>query len=150
MQKVIVVLVALFAAAQPLAAQSNTLIDTLLDAKEAAFGDAAYLVLSAARIIPENSTPSGAVWTLQARDLGVGGRSAAASITLGEYAFLIMKAFGMRGGIMYRIAPGPRYACRELAFLGVLEGNPAPNRRLGGPEAVRILSRLLEQRGAAP
>lgn len=150
MQKVTVVLMALLAAALPLAAQSNTIIDSLLGSGDAAFGDAACLVLSAARIIPESSTPAAAVWTLQARDLGVASRSAKDPMTLGEYAYLIMRAFDMRGGIMYRIAPGPRYACRELAFLGLLEGNTAPKRRLAGPEAVRIVSRLLEQRGAAP
>jgi hypothetical protein len=150
MQKVIVALMALFAAALPLEAQSNTVIDALLGSREAAFGDAAYLVLSAARIIPEKATPDDAVWTLQARNFGVAGRSAKEPITLGEYAFLLMKAFDIRGGILYRVFPGPRYACRELAFLGLLEGYTAPNRRLAGDEALRILGRLLEQRGATP
>jgi hypothetical protein len=150
MQKVIVALMALFAAALPLEAQSNTVIDALLGSREAAFGDAAYLVLSAAQIIPEKATPNDAVWTLQAKNMGIAVRSAKEPITLGEYAFLLMKAFDMRGGIMYRIAPGPRYACRELAFLGLLEGNTAPNRRLAGGEAVQILSRFLEQRRAEP
>ena len=149
MEKVIVFLLALFFAVLPLAAQSNTVIDTLLDARDAAFGDAAYLVLSAAKIVPEKATPKDAVWTLQARDWGVAGRSAKDPITLGEYAFLLMKAFDIRGGIMYRLFPGPRYACRELAFLGLLEGNTTPNRRLAGDEAVRVLSRFLERRSAS-
>ncbi len=148
MEKVIVSLLALFVAVLPLAAQSNTVIDTLLDSREAAFGDAVYLVLSAAKIVPEKATPNEAVWTLQARDWGVAGRSAKDPITLGEYAFLLMKAFDVQGGILYRMFPGPRYACRELAFLGLLEGNTAPHRRLAGGEAVQILSRFLEQRSA--
>jgi hypothetical protein len=149
MQKVVFPLLALFIAALPLEAQSNTVIDALLDSRDAAFGDAVYLVLSAAKIIPEKATPKDAVWTLQARDWGVAGRSAKEPIPLGEYAFLLMKAFDVRGGIMYRLFPGPRYACRELAFLGLLEGNTAPNRRLAGEEAVQILSRFLEQRNAS-
>ena len=150
MQKVVVVLMALFAAVLPLDAQSNTVIDALLDADPAAFGDAAYLVLSAAKVIPEKATPKDAVWTLQAGDWGIAGRSAKEPITVGEYAFLLVQAFAVRGGIMYRAFPGPRYACRELAFLGLLEGNTAPNRRLAGEEAVQILSRFLEQRRAEP
>lgn len=150
MQKVIVALMALFVVALPLEAQSNTVIDALLGAREAAFGDAVYLVLSAAKIIPEKATPNDAVWALQAKNMGVAGRSAKEPITLGEYAFLLMKAFKVRGGIMYRLFPGPRYACRELAFLGLLEGNTAPRRRLGGEEAVRIVSRFLEQRRTEP
>ncbi|OHD75348.1 MAG: hypothetical protein A2177_13885 [Spirochaetes bacterium RBG_13_68_11] len=150
MQKLAILLLALFAVVLPLEAQSNSVIDALLDSREAAFGDAVYLVLSAARIIPEKATPNDAVWTLQAKNLGVAGRSAKEPISLGEYAFLMMKAFDIRGGIMYRIAPGPRYACRELAFLGLLEGFTAPNRRLAGDEALRILGRFLEQRKATP
>jgi hypothetical protein len=150
MEKVIVSLLALFLAVLPLEAQSNTVIDALLAADSAAFGDAVYLVLSAARIIPEKAAPDDAVWTLQAKDWRVAGRSAKAPITIGEYAFLLMKAFDIRGGILYRLFPGPRYACRELAFLGLLEGSTATRRRLAGGEAVRILSRFLEQRRATP
>ena len=150
MQKVIIALMAMFAAVLPLEAQSNTVIDALLAADSAAFGDAVYLVLSAAKIIPETATPNDAVWTLQAKDWGVAGRSAKEPITIGEYASLLMKAFDIRGGILYRLIPGPRYACRELAFLGLLEGSTATRRRLAGGEAMRILSRVLEQRRAAP
>ena len=150
MQKVIVALMALFVVALPLEAQSNTVIDALLGSREAAFGDAVYLVLSAAKIVPEKATPNDAVWALQAKNMGIAGRSAKEPITLGEYAFLLMKAFDVRGGIMYRLFPGPRYACRELAFLGLLEGNMVPRRRLGGEEAVRIVSRFLEQRRTEP
>jgi len=150
MQKVVVVLMALFAAVLPLNAQSNTVIDALLDADPAAFGDAAYLVLSAAKVIPEKATPKEAVWALQAGDWHIEGRPAKESITVGEYSFLLMQAFDVRGGILYRLFPGPRYACRELAFLGLLEGSTAAGRRLSGGEAVRILSRFLERRGNAP
>jgi hypothetical protein len=77
------------------------------------------------------------------------GRSAEGPITLGEYAFVLMKAFDIRGGIFYSIFPGPRYACRELAFLGLLDGKASPNRRLAGDEAVRVLGKVLEYREAA-
>jgi hypothetical protein len=115
----------------------------------AAFGDAVYLALSAARIVPETATPDEAVAALAARKWGLSTRPAKGLITLGEYSFVLMKAFDIRGGVLYRIFPGPRYACRELAFLGMLEGTKGPNRRLAGAEAVRILGRVLEYRGAA-
>ena len=150
MQKVVVVLMALFAAIFPLNAQSNAVIDALLDADPAAFSDAAYLVLSAAKVLTEKATPKDTVWALQARDWGIAARPAKEPITVGEYASLLMQAFEVRGGILYRLFPGPRYACRELAFLGLLEGSTATGRRLSGGEAVRILSRFLERRGIAP
>ncbi len=112
MKKVVVRLVALLFSVLPLTAQSNTVIDALLDSREAAFGDAAYLALSAARIIPEKATPDDAVWALQARDLGVAGRSAKEPITLGEYSFLLMKVFGMRGE---RVFPTSSWTRMEYA-----------------------------------
>ena len=107
MEKLIVSLLALFVAVLLLEAQSNTVIDSLLGSREAAFGDAVYLVLSAAKIVPEKATPNDAVWALQARDWGVAGRSAKDPIDLGEYAFLLMRAFDVHGGIMYRLFPAP-------------------------------------------
>jgi len=147
--KALVPLLALFVAVLPLEAQSNTLIDALLDSPQAAFGDAVYLALSAAGIVPETATPDDAVTALLARNRRFSGRSAEGPITLGEYAFVLMKAFDIRGGILSSIFPGPRYACRELAFLGLLSGNASPNRRLAGEEAVRILGKVLEQWEAA-
>jgi hypothetical protein len=149
MGKALFPLLALFVAVLPLEAQSNTLIDALLDSPTASFGDAVYLALSAARIVPETATPDEAVKSLVDGNRRFSGRSAEGPITLGEYAFVLMKAFDIRGGIFYSIFPGPRYACRELAFLGLLDGKAGPNRRLAGDEAVRVLGKVLEYREAA-
>jgi hypothetical protein len=55
-----------------------------------------------------------------------------------------MQAFEIKGGVMYRIFPGPRYAGRELSYLGLIRGNGSPTRTFDGDEAIGILGRLLE------
>ena len=55
----------------------------------------------------------------------------------------------MHGGIMYSILPGPRYATRELAFLGIISGPAKPGMSLSGERALRILEQVLHRKEAA-
>ena len=51
-----------------------------------------------------------------------------------------MKAFGEKGGLMYRLVPGPRYAVRELAYQGLVHGKVHSGRFPSGQEVVQLLS----------
>ena len=64
--------------------------------------------------------------------------------TLGEVCFLIMETQGIKGGLFYALFPGPRYATRELASLGVLKGYTHPNRVVSGEEVMWILGAVLD------
>jgi hypothetical protein len=46
--------------------------------------------------------------------------------------------------MMYSIFPGPRYAFRELVFLGLLKENGGPYRRPNGYEVLKLISNLLD------
>jgi hypothetical protein len=128
------------------AAQSNQIVDRLLDEKQAAFGDAAYLVLAAAKLIPEEATTEEAVAAVAERKL-LPGRDPAAPITLGEVCYLIMETQGLGGGLFYSLFPGPRYAARELSSLRLIRGNAHPSRTLSGEEVMRLLESALERKG---
>jgi hypothetical protein len=54
-----------------------------------------------------------------------------------------MKSFGIKGGLMYRIFPNPRYACRELVRLRIVQGRTDPGGRLSGERFLRILGNTL-------
>jgi hypothetical protein len=58
-----------------------------------------------------------------------------------------MKAFDEKGGLMYRLFPGPRYAVRELAYLGLVHGKAHSGRFPSGQEVVQILSSYLDRKG---
>jgi hypothetical protein len=131
----------------PLTAQSNEFVDLLLDTPQASLGQAAYLVLTARGVLTEQASPEQAVEALARQGWKTPARQAAEPLTLGEYCYLLMQAYEVKGGLMYRIAPGPRYAARELAYRKLVRGKAYPNRSLSGQEALSILRGLLEWKG---
>lgn len=123
--------------------QSNTVLDTILSSKKATYGEAAYLALTATKRIPDSATLSLAAVELEAQKWGISFTTANEPVTLGDYCYIIMKAFDMKGGIMYHLFPGPRYAARQIAYLGLVPGNTSPYRPLSGREAVDIIGNVL-------
>lgn len=124
-------------------AQSNGVIDEFLGQEKADYSQAVYLVLAAADLISDTATPAEAVNTLAEKQWGLPSSDAPATITLGQYSYLLMRAFNIPGGLMYRLVPGPRYAVREVAYLGFVTDKPTPYRSLSGEEAMRILGAVL-------
>ncbi len=126
-------------------AQSNAVIDKLLNEKTADFGRSAYMVLSAASLVNESSDIPKALAVLQKEQWKVlSKKKQNDDITLGEYSYLIMKAFGIPGGIMYHLFSGPRYAVRELKYLGFIDKNMDPGKPISGDAVVRILGYVLD------
>lgn len=127
-------------------AQSNEFLDEILDQQEVWFGQALKLVFSGAGLLPEDVTEGRAIAYLEEQGWGLPDKQSTQTITLGEYSLVVMKALDLPGGIMYSIASVPRYAVRELDYLGFIDGSSAPGRALTGEEAVRVLGRALEWR----
>jgi hypothetical protein len=125
-------------------AQSNQVIDGLLEQEQAAFGRVLYLVQTAAGELDENVSPQQAAEQFDAAQWNVPGKSAEEPVTLGEYSQILMRALDIPGGIMYSMFPGPRYAAREIAYLGFVRGSGAPGRTVSGNEVMYILGRVLE------
>ena len=149
MRKSAVFVVLLVLAILPLSAQSNELLDQLLDQPQAHFGDVVYMTMAAAKLVPETATPQEAIQALQQQGWKIPVLPPDATIQLGTYSFLLMKAFKMTGGIMYSFFPGPRYACRELGYLKIIDSDVRTLRSVSGEEAVRILGKVMELQGGA-
>jgi hypothetical protein len=124
-------------AAGVLFAQTADDLETVLGARAVSYSQAARFVLDAAEILPEN------------RDALTAGNSIRAdnSISLGELSLLIMKSFGLKGGILYTLFPNPRYACRELVYLKIIQGRTDPGGTVDGWTFLHILDRTLAYRG---
>ncbi len=131
------------ASATNLFAQSNQTIDRLLSESPAAFGEAAYVILSAAGLVPESATAEDATAAVVERKLLAKTPSPTEPVTLGEVCLLIMETQGIKGGLFYTLFPGPRYATRELASLGLLKGFTHPQRVVSGEEVMWILGAVL-------
>lgn len=126
-------------------AQSNAVIDKLLNEKTADFGRSAYMVLSAASLMSDSSDISKTLGFLEKEQWkGLSKKKQNDNITLGEYSYLITKAFDIPGGIMYHLFPGPRYAVRELKYMGFVDNNSDPGALVSGDAVVRILGYVLD------
>jgi hypothetical protein len=67
--------------------------------------------------------------------------------TFGGLSFLVMKAFDIPGGLMYRLFPGPRYAYRELQYQGVIQGQQDSARKVSGFWLISLIGRTLDLTG---
>ena len=125
--------------------QSNSVIDTLLDEAEADLGNTAYMVFTGAGLLDEGADVSAGLKVLAEGSWSpLAGKGADASLTLGEYSFLITGAFNIKGGLMYRLFPEPRYAARELKYLGIIDRDADPSVPVSGEDVMRILGYVLE------
>jgi len=132
-----------------LMAQSNEVLDAVLGEATLSYGNAAYLVGTASGRLPETTTPADAGPRLEQERLGRPGLGPNDPVTLGDFSYMLTRAFGIQGGIMYRVLPSPRYATRELAYLGIISGPAKPGMSLSGERALRILEQILHRKEAA-
>jgi len=68
-------------------------------------------------------------------------------ITLGKLSFLIMRAFDLKGGIMYSLFPGPRYAYRSMVSRSYIQGTTDPAMTISGERFLVILGKVLDAEG---
>ena len=136
----------LIGATTTLGSQSNKFLDEFLETDIARFEDTVVLTLAAANRIPADAAPADAMAALPRRMRGVRTEDTSRPATLGEFCYLVMEAFEIPGGLMYFLFPGPRYAARELAYLGMLSGSTNPRRTVSGEEVLKVLGGALNWR----
>ena len=130
-----------------LTAQSNSVIDELLEKEKADWEQTAYMVLTAAELMDEDAEISKVFTYLEKEQLNPDSKNPEDFITLGEYSNMLMKAFNIPGGLMYKLFKGPRYAARELDYLKFIDNDKSPYRYISGEEVLRIMGRVLEWKG---
>jgi len=152
--KLYLILCLLFASAALLSAQTAAEMQTILNSPAVTYGQAALFVIasasdevSAGNEDGEQSTPG---QTQQnAFDLAVSRgwihqkAKLNEPIKLRELSFLIMKAFDMKGGLMYSIFPGPRYGYRSLVSRSVIRSGSDPGMTVSGDWFLLILGNVL-------
>lgn len=124
-------------------AQSNDVLDELLDQDPARFAHTAYVVLAAAEMIDENVSVSEAYQAYQALGWRLSAKSAEEPVSAGELSYMIMKSLDLRGGVMYSILPSPRYAYRELVYDGFLPARLSKQREVSGEQVLRYLGAVM-------
>jgi hypothetical protein len=131
--------------AVPAFAQTAAQMDALLDAPRVSFGQAAALMLPAAGLLSPEA--GGEAAFVHAKGWLPRRAERDSPIRMRELSYLIMRSFGLSGGFMYALFPGPRYAYRALAWRRLLPLNADPGRFLTGEELLYVTGRVLALAG---
>ncbi|MDR1505592.1 MAG: hypothetical protein LBI67_00665 [Treponema sp.] len=132
-----------------LEAQTAEELDRMLETQTVSAAQAARFVLGAAEKLPEylyGQAAEDAAWQMASENGWVSG-GPGDPLRLNGAAFLIMSAFGFRGGVMYSLFPGPRYAYRELVYKKMIQGRSAPDISFNGERLLQIIGRVLSYSG---
>jgi hypothetical protein len=125
--------------------QSAAELESLLETGEITCSQAAYLVLAAAEAPQAN--PEAAFAAAREKGWLPVKAESGDSITLSGLSLLMMKAFDLKGGLMYRFFPGGRYAYRTMTSRGFIEGRSYPTLKVSGEQFLQILGNILAERG---
>lgn len=126
-------------------AQTAEWMDSVLTSQEVSYAQAAAVILPAAGILDTEAGEAEAF--ARAREWLPRGARADAPISLGRLSYLVTRSFGLSGGFMYALFPGPRYAYRALAWRRLLPLRPDPGRKVSGGELFYITGRVLSYTG---
>jgi len=126
-------------------AQNAAELDVMLTSVTVSASSAARFVLGAADLLPpELSGPEAeeAAYEIAASKgwIRVPGDE---SITLIDTAFLIMKAFEIRGGLLYTLFGNPRYAFREMIYQKIITGHADGSMKVYGARFLQILDKTI-------
>ena len=64
-----------------------------------------------------------------------------------DAAFLIMKAFNLKGGVMYSLLGNPRYAYREMVYQKLIMGRTDQAMKVSGKKLLQILDKTIKYAG---
>ena len=136
-----------FLAALPvfLHAQTAQKIEDLLNSNALSYEQAAWLVLEAAEISGSRGISSQAdafSYAEQQQWLPKNVRSYDMA-RLDGVSLLIMQAFDIKGGLLYRFTKSPHYAYRELVYWNIIFGRIDPGMAVSGYEMLYTVNRVL-------
>jgi len=121
-------------------AQTAAELEAILETPAVSCAQAAKFVLSSATV---GNTASNDFVRAMESGWFPKGTVADENITLGKLSFLIMKAFDMKGGMMYSLLPGPRYAFRTMVSRSFIQGAADPSMTVSGERFLHILGKVL-------
>ena len=126
----------------PVHAQTAAEVESLLEQSFITCEQAAYFTLSTAMENPPQRNVSFAY--AQEQGWLPAKAEETSRIRAGELSLLVMKAFDLKGGLMYRITGSKRYAFRELKHKRIITGRVYPNQLVSGEQLFQILDEITE------
>jgi outer membrane protein OmpA-like peptidoglycan-associated protein len=127
--------------------QTAAEMDELLESREITWAQACRFALPAAGVLEENADASAAFALAQEKGWLPEGAASDGPVDIGEFSFLIIQSFAIKGSVLYALFPGPRYAYRQLDYLGLIPGPRDPALKVSGERFLQILGGVLNYRG---
>jgi len=121
--------------------QTAERIERLLETSAVSYEDAAAFVLEAADLLaarPAEAFGYAAERGWLPRGVEAGGRARLDGVSL-----LIMRAFNIKGGLLYRAMKNAHYAYRELVYLNVIQVRNDPAMAVSGELLLFMINRVL-------
>lgn len=131
-------------------AQSNQLIDELLQQDKALAGHTLYLVLTAAEVIPADATLADALDFIESSSIKTGRFSPGKPVPAGEFSYLTMYFFEIKGGVLYTLFPGARYGLREMVYKEFLDNSVTMFQYLSGQQIVQVVGDVARRYKESP
>jgi len=118
-------------------AQTAQRIEQLLEKETINYQEAAWIILEATgkfSSVNKDVVSSSEKAYLYAAENGwlPGNITPDTTATFEGVSFMIMRSFGIKGGILYSIFKSPHYAYRELVYRGIIQGKVSPKMAVSG------------------
>jgi len=128
-------------------AQTLDEIQTLLKTQFISYAQAARFVLEAAdvKVSYDKTSEQGAMSFAIEKKWLPQKANAQDAITLEDFSLLVMKAFGLNGGLMYVFFNNAHYSYREMVFQDFIQGESDPQMKVSGRDMIFIVNRILYQ-----
>lgn len=132
-----------------LSGQTAEELDRMLETRTVRAAQAARFVLGAAELLPEYifGAPAEEAAYAMAFENGWLSLGPADTLRLRDAAFLVMNAFGIKGGVMYSLLHNPRYAYREMVYKKLIQGSSDPGFTVSGERLLHIIGAALRYSG---
>ena len=130
-------------------AQTAAEFETILKTPAVSYGQASLFVNACATDTGSADVRTAAEAYALTKDRGwlPSGTAVDAPVTMKDISFLMMNAFGIKGGIMYNLFPGPRYAYRTMVSRRYISGICDPDMKVSGEQFFVILGNVLSETG---
>lgn len=138
-------LLLLFAAS--VSAQSADAVTKMIEADEANVGDIAYFFAVYLEAVPESSPASAAFTALQNKGICRADAAADDVLTYKTFAGMLMRAWDVKGGLMYSLTGSDRYALRELQAQGFIPSSVDPMAAVSGYQTLAIFNDCMVKLG---
>jgi len=133
-----------FLLAAPAFAQTATEIEKLLETEALSYEQAAWLVLEAADL--SGSFEADGAFNFAAQQGWLPKKAKPQDkARLDGVSLLVMRSFGIKGGLFYSLTKNPHYAYREMVYQDIIQSRSDPKMHVSGDLLLFLVNRVLSR-----